>query len=59
MERIVLHDNVKAGAEIFTGIPGKYDEAPQEAGLYRFVEYARNEGGRLIHDHFEWEKRQP
>ena len=42
VDRICLYTNVKAGETVWTGIPGMYRTAPEEPGLYSFVEYAED-----------------
>ena len=58
LSRIVIHEEVDAGQEVFTGIPGRYATAPEAPGLYSFVEYAKEDHhtGQLYHVRFAWEK---
>lgn len=58
MKKITIHRHIRPGQEVFTGIPGNYETAPEAPGLYSFVEYASEdrESGQLTHDYFAWEK---
>lgn len=56
MEKIIIYENIEPGQEVFTGIPGNYETAPEAPGLYNFVEYAKVEEGQLVHVCFEWEQ---
>lgn len=55
--KITIHKNIKPGQEVFTGIPGQYVNAPEEAGMYSYVEECHeNEDGQLVHDYFAFER---
>ena len=56
--KITIWDNIQPGEEVWTGVPGMYVNAPEESGIYSFVEVCHeNEDGQLIHDYFTFERR--
>ena len=57
-ERIVIMEHVRSQQIVWTGIPGRYMQAPEEDCTYSFVEYC-NENEQHIRFAFEPEGGQP